>query len=452
MQLPRTGDIIAGRYELGGELGSGAFGIVYKARQIGLEEDVALKIVLPRLVADQSVVKRFEREVMLAKGLRHPNTVRVLDYAETDYGLPFYAMEFIDGVRLDDLVQQEGRLSPTRVRRITIQVLKSLREAHSQDIVHRDLKPQNIILADIVGEKDFVKVLDFGLAKALSGPKQIHATTGGVTLGTPNYMSPEQAMTKPLDGRSDLYTIGLVMSECLTGSPAVKGDTVFQVMAMHADPHPLEVHPVVDASGLGPIVRKVLEKDREDRFADAQAMIDALEALSNLSMSPITDMALDRTMPLEAPLLERRADTAAPTPHSEAAVRGRTFDTLIEEAPDGLDGMTKPIEDPHASIETVLQPIKGAVQAHLVAEAERKAEQQKSEANTVALEADELPKVEDERTAAVTQPKLANPRDGLTESVAAAESAAQRSRNIVRALLVTALVLAGLALVITLTR
>ncbi|MCA9565507.1 MAG: serine/threonine protein kinase, partial [Myxococcales bacterium] len=185
--LPKIGDTLSGRYVLTEELGRGGFGIVYKAQQRGIEEEVALKILLPHVLSHKGMATRFQQEIQLAKGLRHPNTIRLLDSDRTEDGIPFYVMEFLRGLSLDDVITNEGSLSPERVRRLGIQILGSLFEAHTRGIVHRDLKPKNIVICDIIGAENLAKVLDFGIAKAL-GNGRGGLTETDMVIGTPQYM------------------------------------------------------------------------------------------------------------------------------------------------------------------------------------------------------------------------------------------------------------------------
>ena len=297
--IPKPGDVLAARYTLMEEIGRGGFGVIFRARQQGLEEDVAVKIILPHNLSRKDVGERFQREIALAKGLRHPNTIRLLDCSETDEGLPFYVMEFLAGRPLSRVVAREGSLSPEATRRLLLQVLGSLSEAHSKGIVHRDLKPENIMLCDIVGARNFVKVLDFGIAKALTEDgigKTLTKTD--VVMGTPNYMSPEQCMgARDVDHRSDIYTIGLIAAECLIGKPVVGGDTLLRVMATHASPVPLDFPRIVRESALFPILRKATAKDTTERYQQAADMAADLDALPALSGVPVPGAAGPGTDP-----------------------------------------------------------------------------------------------------------------------------------------------------------
>ena len=282
--LPQVGDTLRGQYVLKGTLGQGGFAIVFRANNLNLNEDVAIKVLLPHVMSNASLAPRFQREVALAKGLRHPNTIRILDYGETDNGLPYYVMEYVRGATLNSVLHRKGPISPERARHVSVQILKSLAEAHSQGIVHRDLKPENALICEIFGETDFVKVLDFGIAKALGNDDMSTMTQTDVLMGTPNYMSPEQSLgSKNVDARSDIYTMGLILAECLTGRPVVGGDTILRILATHAGPDPLSLEPPAADGPLNPIIAKACAKKPDDRYPSATAMIDALESLGPLS-------------------------------------------------------------------------------------------------------------------------------------------------------------------------
>jgi hypothetical protein len=278
-EMPETGDVLQGRYVLQEQIGRGGFGTVFRATQIGLDEDVAVKIVRPHVLDDPNLKARFEREIYVAKQLRHPNTIRVLDVAETEAGVPFYVMELAAGRSLADVLDHDGAMTQARARRIGLQILKGLAEAHAKGVVHRDLKPENVLLCDFFGEHDFVKILDFGIAKALADPKG-KITRTDVLMGTPNYMSPEQALGQAdVDGRSDLYSVGLILGELLLGVPVVSGNSFIRLLAVQAAPTPLDLDPSLASCALGPVIKRATEKDRDERYPSAREMIDALEAI-----------------------------------------------------------------------------------------------------------------------------------------------------------------------------
>lgn len=282
--LPRVGERVSDRFELVEEIGRGGFGVVFKAVQVGLDAEVAMKILLPHVLDNEDIVGRFQREVAVAKSLKHPNSIRILDVNTTDKGIPYYVMEMVHGDPMDLILRNERKLSPARTQRILIQVLKALGEAHAKGVVHRDLKPGNLMVCDIHGEKDYVKVLDFGIAKALTADGPLQQTSTGMVLGTPAYMSPEQATgARDLDGRSDLYALGLIMAECIAGRPVVSGETPYVIVAIHAMPNPLTFPMEVQQSPLWPVIYRATLKDRDHRFRTAEEMLEALQSITGLS-------------------------------------------------------------------------------------------------------------------------------------------------------------------------
>ena len=305
--LPKVGDQL-GKYELTQVLGRGGFGIVFKAQQLSLGQDVAVKILLPSPTDthDQmQTLRRFEREAQVLRQLEHPCALKIYDFGSTPEGLPFLITEFVRGDTLDSVLQ-DGPLEPIRVVRIADQILGCLAEAHHLGILHRDLKPANIMVRDIYGESDSVKVLDFGIAKFVR-PDEAALTQTGLRFGTPQYMSPEQAKgLKDIDGRLDLYTLGLIIAECLTGRRVVQiKDAVAAVMA-HAQPKPHEIEPTLLSSVLGPIVSRALEKDPARRFPDA---IEMRSTLSDVKAALLGSNTLAASIRGEDPLGERSSAT-----------------------------------------------------------------------------------------------------------------------------------------------
>ncbi len=286
--LARVGGLIGGRYRVTKRLGGGGFGEVYQALHTGTQEPVALKLMRAELQDQKAAVQRFTAEARTSAALRHPNTVRVFDFGTTPEGDLYLAMELLQGQALEDLLLANGRLEPSRAVRIAIQVLRSLHEAHSRGLVHRDLKPDNIFLCDIEGEHDFVKVIDFGIAKLSRKNSHQSATNSGIVIGTPHYMSPEQIRAASIDGRSDLYSLGVVLYQCLAGRvPFDAGSGLAIIMAHISDP-PQPITEVVEDldPDIAAIVMRALEKDADRRFASAAAMREALEAWQMLAAGP----------------------------------------------------------------------------------------------------------------------------------------------------------------------
>lgn len=265
------GSIVDSRYEVLSEISRGGHGVVYRARQIGLDRVVALK----RLHAhqDKSITQRFFLEANIIKELVHPNTIQLYDAGIDDDHL-YIVMEYIEGRSLHDLLREEKRLSIPRAVHITLQILKSINEAHQRGIIHRDLKPSNVILRNVIGEKDFIKVLDFGIAKAKTKSRE-KLTQAGKIMGTPQYIAPELYYGDEATPAADLFTIGLMLVEMVTGKcPMPKQPKEIIKIATQKDP--IHIPEWVRQSEIGPIVMRALQKDRHARYKSAQAMIDDL--------------------------------------------------------------------------------------------------------------------------------------------------------------------------------
>ena len=270
----REGEVLAGRYRIGALIGAGGYGRVYKAVQLPLGREIAIKIVL---ADDRDLVARFAREAAIAQRLEHPNTVRVLDAGVTADGLPFLALELLRGSSVHDLLNAHGPLDIDTALEVTAQVLKSLAEAHEKGIVHRDIKPENVFVTSHFGEPVFVKVLDFGIAKEMKSTGQ-QLTVNGEAVGTPNYMPPEQVMGMPTDGRTDLYAVGLLLAEMVTGNTVFEGGQHTLLRAqLGASPVPLEES--VRGSAVGPIVERAVQRRPTERYQSAGDMLSAVEVL-----------------------------------------------------------------------------------------------------------------------------------------------------------------------------
>ncbi len=276
------GKVWCERFEILEFVGRGGMGNVFKARQLQIDREVALKVIHRKLTTDDKQVKRFEREARASSKLNHPNNIRVYDYGTGEDGRMFIAMEFLKGFTLADLVAREGALPPARVLPITRQLLKALAEAHQLGLVHRDLKPENIFLCEVYGETDFVKILDFGIAKSLTAAKeQADLTQTGFICGTPRYISPEQALGQPVDGRADLYAVAVLMYEMLTGRPPFLGENPISIVMKHVydDAPPLTGMEKWGEEGqrLKDLVDCLLEKNPARRAASAEKVLEYLD-------------------------------------------------------------------------------------------------------------------------------------------------------------------------------
>jgi serine/threonine-protein kinase len=264
-----------GPYRLIRPVGSGGMGDVYLAEHRLLKRPCAVKLVRPERAGDPGALSRFEREVRATARLRHPNTVEVYDYGRADDGTFYYVMEFLDGLPLDRVVAEYGPLPPGRAVRVLRQLCGALREAHALGLVHRDVKPGNVLLCRQAGEADVAKLVDFGLVRPPDGLGAGDLTRVGMALGTPDYMPPEQAEGRPVDGRSDLYGVGGTAYFLLTGSPPYPRQTALAALVAHRHAPPPELPPGVPA-GLAEVVRRCLAKEPAERFPDAAALERAL--------------------------------------------------------------------------------------------------------------------------------------------------------------------------------
>ena len=279
-QVNLVGQTLAGRYKLDALLGQGGMGTVYRAQDSQMSDRVvAVKVLAPHLVSDEKQVIRFEQEARAANQLRHPNTISVLDFGRDPAGHIFMVIEFLTGEDLTAILRR-GRADVERALYIIRQVCKSLAEAHSKGIVHRDLKPDNIFVCEIYGEKDFVKVIDFGIAKFLED-ENANLTQAGKMFGTPRYLSPEQAQGKRLDNRSDLYSVGVILFECVTGRPPFTAEEPIAVAIKHVQETPPsidEVAPdVVIPEAVDGLIFKLLQKRPEDRHQSAEELVMAID-------------------------------------------------------------------------------------------------------------------------------------------------------------------------------
>jgi serine/threonine-protein kinase len=276
---PLVGATVAGgRYQVLRLLGAGGMGAVYLARQVAMDRMVALKLIAPQAEAHgQEVVQRFHQEMRASAKIEHPNTIRVYDFGETD-GRLFLAMEYLEGRTLRRVLGADGPLPTARVIRIAIQIAKALGAAHEEGIVHRDLKPENVVLLDRYGDSDFVKVLDFGIARSLDATEQRMTATGAV-IGTPAYMAPEQAAGRTVDGRTDLYALGVMLYEMVTGALPFTKPTAIALLVAHTTepPPPVQERAPALPPRLAALIMRLLAKDPVERPASATELLGLLE-------------------------------------------------------------------------------------------------------------------------------------------------------------------------------
>ncbi|HYU28148.1 MAG TPA: protein kinase, partial [Gemmatimonadales bacterium] len=270
----RPGATFAGRYEVKEILGAGGMGVVYRAFDRELQEPVAIKTLKPEALAGGTVaLDRFKQEIRLARKIAHRNVVRTYDLGEQN-GMYYLTMEYVEGTSLKQLIVSRGKLPVPVALTVGKQLCRALEVAHAEGVIHRDIKPQNIV----VEPSGFLKVMDFGIARLANPPQGKGLTEAGVSIGTPDYMSPEQLSGAELDPRSDLYAAGVVLFECLTGKVPFEAETTWALVAKHLEeqpPDPRATNPEVPGP-LALVILKAMAKQPADRFATAAEMHDAL--------------------------------------------------------------------------------------------------------------------------------------------------------------------------------
>ena len=281
---PLIGRELDGKFTILEKLGEGGMGAVYRGAQHSVGREVAIKLLHGKALSSPAAIRRFLREAKLASRLSHPNAVGVHEFGQTDDGMFYLVMELVSGRTLDQVIAEDGVLSPERVVRIGAQVCDALEGAHALSIVHRDLKPSNIML--IAHGRDLVKVVDFGLAKSLTTESDHTTTVAGALLGTPAFMPPELARGQACDGRADLYSLGCVLYLLGSGKLPFSSSSLHELVVMHS----IDRAPAMDGvpAALARVIERLLEKDPADRYQTAALARDALEAALRTSAPEIT--------------------------------------------------------------------------------------------------------------------------------------------------------------------
>jgi eukaryotic-like serine/threonine-protein kinase len=300
---PLIGTLLAERYEILEMLGQGGMGAVYKARDTELERLVALKLIRPELASNPEILRRFKQELILTREITHRNVIRIFDLGQAK-GIKFITMEFVEGRDLRAVLRERKKIPLDETVQIIAQVCRALESAHAAGVVHRDLKPQNIML----DRKDRVYVMDFGIAHSLETPGM---TQTGALMGTPEYMSPEQAKGMKVDARSDLFSCGIIFYEILTGISPYQADTAIATLLKRTQERPqppLDVDPAIPKA-ISDVVMKCLEINRDDRYSSAREILEDLGQempTSARTIAPTLLPAVAAPVPAEVPLFQRR--------------------------------------------------------------------------------------------------------------------------------------------------
>ncbi|MFN8391340.1 MAG: protein kinase [Bdellovibrionota bacterium] len=321
-----VGRVLGGKYLILEKLGQGGMGVVYKAEQTYVDRIVAIKILHSHLTANKTFLKRFHHEARINSRITHPNAVMLYDFGIED-GMPYLVLEFVQGITLKDTLAQQGALPVARINRILKQVGSALAAAHELGIVHRDLKPDNIMLTNGSGGEDEVRVLDFGIAKALhqtSDQNNTMVTQAGVLMGTPAYISPELAMERELDARSDIYSLGVILFEMLTGEVPFKSSSPLETYIQHIRNQPplvRELKPELNIpKEVGVVVSKALEKEPANRYQFVGEMIRAF------------DFAVSKTQPA-GPIAKPLTSVPARPVETPSSTQQKSIPTLAKEKP-----------------------------------------------------------------------------------------------------------------------
>jgi len=293
---PLVGIVLAGRYVVKGRIGEGGMGLVYEGLHRDIDKRVAIKVLRDDLSRRPEVVARFRQEAKSASRIGHENIVDIFDFGETTRGASYFIMEFLDGEDLANVLGRDVTVDADRACAVVLQCCRALSATHAKGIVHRDIKPENIFLTTRDGVVDFVKIVDFGIAKMsdieTEGAPGRKLTKTGMIFGTPEYMSPEQAAGKELDHRVDVYALGIILYECLSGRVPFEGDTFMGVLTQHLFselPAIDELNPNAKVSReLETVIRKSLAKDPDDRYQDTEELAEAISCALDGRLSRAT--------------------------------------------------------------------------------------------------------------------------------------------------------------------
>jgi serine/threonine-protein kinase len=362
--------IIRNKYEILDQLGIGGMGVVYRGRHLTFNEMCAIKVVNEGVAGDSNFLQRFQTEAVVTRKLRHPNAVRVDDFDYTDDGRPFIVMELVEGKSIGEVLLEQGPFAVPRALRIVTQAARALGVAHQLGVVHRDIKPGNILLTKDEQGQEMAKVLDFGIAKLreTSGGdgKSSGMTMTGMLVGTPLYMSPEQFMGKKggeIDGRTDIYSLGVVLYQMVTGQAPFDGDTLYSLMIQHMEGNVKPPHERVPElhlpEALSQVILKAIDKSRDQRFQTAEEFIAAMDEITALHGGSWEDAVVESSpaqssQVVPAPITSVRTPPSTTSPRVPPAPPG-TKTTPATKPRTGTIAATVPVPVP-TKVPTIASP------------------------------------------------------------------------------------------------
>ncbi|MGM0596977.1 MAG: serine/threonine-protein kinase [Myxococcota bacterium] len=278
------------KYKLTKKIGGGGMGVVYLGTHVVLEKNFAIKILKPQLSNKNGVAERFLREAKAASSIQHSTIINVSDYGSSEHGLVYIVMEYVDGIELSNLISKEGKLPWKRVRNIALQITRALEIAHANGVIHRDVKPANIFILNDEEHNDAVKIIDFGIAKVRDLSTCDQMTKTGTIMGTPEYMSPEQANGEKLTFSTDIYSTGIIIYEMLTGQVPFKADSIMKVMTKHIMEKPKQPSKITKdnsiTTAIDNLILKALSKKSKNRYASMKEFREQIEAIDEKGRGP----------------------------------------------------------------------------------------------------------------------------------------------------------------------
>jgi len=341
---PLLGRVLSERYRILRKLGEGGMGVVYLAEHVVIEKKIALKVLFPDLTRRADLVQRFIQEAKSASRIGHENVIDITDFGQSPEGYVFLAMEYLSGQDLGQVLKASGRMGWARAQPMLVQIGKALRAAHEGGIIHRDMKPENIFVTPRDDGREFIKVLDFGIAKVMGLDEDApRLTRTGMIFGTPEYMSPEQAQGQHVDHRVDIYAVGCIMYQILTGTVPFQAETFMGILSKHmleAPEPPRKRNPAIDP-GVEAIILKAMEKDPAKRYQSMRDFVAALVpqgsspdlsgsiALSTGVSAPRTVVPVSPSRPGTVSERPRAAGSSTGSSGRQAAIRSSTPDAPL---------------------------------------------------------------------------------------------------------------------------